>query len=354
MYSNKIVQEDLKFIADQNICWDRFRNKCVLVTGATGMLPSYIVFSLLYLNEVFPDINVTVVALARNNEKAKSVFKDVLDNPFFNLIIKDVCETFETKNKVDYIIHGASLASSQYYGIDPVGVMLPNILGTYNLLEMAKKHEVEGFLFFSSNEIYGKVTETSIITEETCGTSDLLNIRNCYPESKRMGELMCTAWSLQHKVPAKSVRISHTYGPMMDVKNDKRVFSSFVSDIINGRDIEIKSSGMAKRTFCYIADAVSAFLIILLNGEYGQAYNMCGDDFITINQLAKTLVDLVPNKKLKVICTERDDNEVYIENKDASTIPTSNAKLKNLGWAPKYSVSSGFLRTINALSERDV
>lgn len=351
---NPIMEEDMKFILESRISWEKFKNKVVLISGAYGMLPSYLVFALLYCNRIFPNYNIRVLALVRNYEKAKTRFAELADDKNLSIILDDVNLPIHIEGPIDYIIHGASFASPQYYNINPVGTLLPNVIGTYNLLELAKNKNVKGFLFFSSGEVYGKVEGVSSISEMNFGYVDPLDIRNCYSESKRMGETMCKAWQHQFGVPTRMARIFHTYGPTMDIVHDNRVFSEFVSDIVSNRNIRMKSDGTPVRPFCYIADAVVAFLLILLDGKDGEAYNVCNSEcLISIKSLAELLVTLVPQKGLKVIYKPREKDEVYMENKAPNEIAADITKLKSLGWCPAFSLKEGFSRTINSFEIKE-
>jgi UDP-glucuronate decarboxylase len=346
---NNIVCEDMQFIYNSGIDWGLFKNSAILISGATGMLPSYMTTFLLYLCERHPEYNIKVIALARNKEKAYKRFTEYFDKDYFHLILTDVCEPVIIEQKVDYIIHAASFASPQYYGVDPVGTLLPNILGTYQLLQLSQQHNVKGFLFFSSGEIYGQVFDKDSISESDYGYLDPVNIRSCYGESKRMGENICKSYQHQYGIPAKIVRIFHTYGPTMDIENDNRVFAEFVSDIVHNRDIVMKSDGTPVRPFCYITDAIVAFFMVLLNGNPGEAYNVSNSEcLISMRDLAETLVSIFPEKQLKVIRKDREKSNVYIENTKPNTAVANCNKIKELGWTPKYNIYEGFKRTIES------
>ena len=165
---NNIIQEDLKIICSSNLDWEKFKKKTVLITGAYGTLASYLVFTLLHLNEVYPSLKIKVIALGRDDKKARKRFADFLSSPLLTIMRGDVAEKIKIKGEVHYIIHAASSASSQFYGIDPVGVISPNVFGTKNLLELAREKKSKGFLFFSSGEVCGNI-DKKIITVEDSG-----------------------------------------------------------------------------------------------------------------------------------------------------------------------------------------
>lgn len=345
---NPIIKEDLQDIIDYNLDWDRLTGKTILVSGANGFLPAYMIEALLYLNETRKGDKVQVIGIVRNRTKALARFARYSNRSDFQLIVQDICQPISISGKVDYIIHAASQASPKYFGKDPVGTLSPNILGTYNLLELARKDKIESFLFFSSGEVYGEVNEAQIPTKENSyGYVDPVNVRSCYAESKRMGENMCVSWFHQFGVPAKIVRPFHTYGPGMSL-DDGRVFSDFVSDIVNNRNIVMQSDGSATRAFCYLADAVKGFFTALLAGKNGEAYNVGNDKGeISILELANLLVKLFPEKGLKVNINEKNIRSGYLKSQISRACPDI-SKMHTLGWKPQYSVNEGFKRTVRS------
>jgi UDP-glucuronate decarboxylase len=190
---NKIIQEDIEFIYNSNLPWNEFRSKTILITGANGFIASYMVETLLHLNEKIPEQFTKVIALVRNIDKATVRFKMYLERPDFKLLIQDVSDTINIDEKIDYIIHAASQASPKYYSIDPVGTLSANVFGTANILNLAKKNNVQSVLFFSSSEIYGNVVaDSNPVNESDFGYLDPSNVRACYAESKRNGrEYVC-------------------------------------------------------------------------------------------------------------------------------------------------------------------
>lgn len=344
-----IIEADLEDIFQRDIPWERLEGKTVLITGAYGMLASYVVFILLYLNEC-KKIPIHIIALVKSREKFIQRFGNIERFPYLTVYTNSLDDELLIDEDVDYIIHAASLASPQYYSTVPIEVLKPNVIGNYHLLELAAQKKVEGYLLFSTGDIYG-ITQNKIqITESDYGIMDTLDIHNCYSESKRMAETMCNAWFWQKKVPVKIARIWHTYAPTMDITSDPRVFASFVSDIVHKRNIVMKSDGAAKRSFCYIADAVAGYFLILLQGENGEAYNVCNTkEFYSIRQLAEIMVGLYPDLGLKVERKDRDRSEAYVENSVANHVPPDNSKLRDLGWEAKYDVCSGFKNVIECM-----
>lgn len=344
---NQILKSDMEDIYSRNIDWNLLNGKTVMLTGAYGMLASYIVYFLMYLKRV-KYVDVKLIAVVRNASKFNNKFSEFDFKDIVVVVENDLTDEIQVED-VDYIIHAASFASPQYYSVCPVDVLLPNTIGTYNLLKLAVQKHVEGFLLFSSCDIYGTINQTGVYDEAMMGSMDTLDIHNCYSESKRMAETMCESFYVQYNVPVKIARIAHTYAPTMDIENDPRVFSSFVHNIVNNQDIVMKSDGTGKRTFCYITDAVAGYFKILFDGKPGEAYNVCNtEQYVSVRELAECLVSLYPEKKLKVVRKERDKSEHYTENVlqiGRETIP-DNSKLKLLGWNAEVDIREGFDRVI--------
>lgn len=341
-----MLNKDLTHILSSISTWNRFANKTILITGANGFLPAYMVETLIALNEnILIDSCCKVIALVRNKLHAEKRFAKYLENDQFNIIVQDVSDEIMIGEKIDFIIHAASPASPKYYNIDPVGVILPNILGTKNTLELALKNNVEGYLYFSSGEVYGELTDGEIIDENKYGYLDPTSVRTCYAESKRMGENLCVSYGHQHNIPVKIVRPFHTYGPGMKL-DDGRVFADFVKNIVNNENIELNSDGSAVRSFCYLADATIGFFKVLLEGVNNNAYNVANpNQSITIKDLATILVNLFPEKNLKATFVEQDEN--YLQSPIKGHIADI-SKLKYLNWEPKTTIEDGFKKTIRS------
>lgn len=344
---NPIIEEDLKFITDSALPWEALEGKNILISGANGFLPAYLVETILFLNEKRFKNKAKIFALVRSKEKADNRFKFYNKRDDLAFIVQDVCAPINLKDEVHFIVHAASQASPKYFGKDPVGTLSANVLGTGNLLQLARERDVESFLFFSSSEVYGEISEKDMpVKENVYGCLDPTDVRSCYAESKRMGETICICWLHQYGVPAKIVRPFHTYGPGMRL-DDGRVYADFVADIVNNRNIAMKGNGSTIRAFCYVADATVGFFTVLLKGKNGQAYNVGNDQGeINILGLANLLVRLFAEKKIKV---ERKEvvQEGYLRSKIIRQSPDI-SKIAELGWKPKHSLEQGFIRTVKS------
>lgn len=346
---NSIVEKDIVEILDQRLPWERFRGKRILVTGASGMIASYLVESLMHLNKAAFDDKCKIVAMVRNVEYARERFNHYDESDGLSIVHHDVSKQYVTKEKIDFIIHAASLASPKNYLKDPVGTIAANTLGNFNLLYLAEENEVESFLYVSSGAVYGKNVHNVSIRENMFGPIDPLSARSCYAEGKRAGETICNSFYHQYGVPIRIARLFHTYGPGMKL-DDGRVFADFVSDVLNNRDIVVKGQGKSIRSFCYISDAISALFTILLKGTDGEAYNIGNEDNkIRIDHLASLLASDFGERGIQVNI----QGSHFQEEAEEDHHWPDTGKLRSLGWNPRIDISEGFRRTVDSFSSHD-
>ena len=308
---NKIISEDLALILAENIALSEFNNLTILVTGANGFLASYLIKVFLAASAEFR-LNIKIYAVVRSSVNA-GWLKDLKESDGLIFYDHDMSNPLPADfPKTDWIIHAASKASPKFYGADPIGTLKPKAIGTLNLLEHAVKNKAHKFLLISSGEVYGEVSPSKIIDETAFGAIDTMNIRSSYAESKRMGELLTTIWSKQYNICGLVVRPFHTYGPSLYL-DDGRVFSDFVSNVVNNEPIILKSDGKAERPFCYISEAVLGILTILISGSSSQAYNLGNPNGnISIFNLAKMLSTLIPGRNVEIV-NRANENSDYLQ-----------------------------------------
>ena len=339
---NAIFKADIQDILANPICWDKLKNKTVMITGASGMVGSYLVHTLLALNE--QGYNVKVVGVMRNPKKMDEA---VLNHPNFEVYVHDVSLPFNYEGNVDYIIHAASPASPLIMKDKPVETAAANALGTYYSLLLAKEKQAAGYMFISSREIYGQpLNNEEFFYEDTYGFVNPLDPRSCYPEGKKFAETLCASFAAEYGLNAKSARLAHTYGPGMSIY-DGRVQADFLNNVIHGEDIVLKSEGLPVRTYTYIADAIAGMFYVLLNGTE-MAYNI-GDENakISIRGLAELLVELTTDKELKLVFDIPEGGTKGTAPFTAGIL--NSGKLRGLGWAPKHTLETGFKRMIDYL-----
>lgn len=350
-YFNKWIIKDIKEIIIDINKYEKLRNSRILITGASGMLATYMIYTLLYLNDT-NEYGIKVIGLVRNKEKALNRFKEILNRKDFEILVQDVCKELNIEEEIDYIIHAASQASPKFITTDPVGIVKANTLGTINVLELARKKKIKNLLFTSTREIYGEVDKDVLsIQENNYGIINPLESRACYPESKRVAETLCKSYFDQYRIPFNIVRIAHSYGPGMEINNDGRVMADFISDTVNYKNIVLKSTGEVERAFCYISDAVRAMFLVMLDGIRGEAYNIANEtEEIAIKDVANLLVTMFPERCMKVEFNILDSNS----NTGYTKVPRvrlNTTKVENLGWKPQVCLKDGLYRTVKSFDE---
>ena len=343
-----VLTEDYQSLIGIDLPWELLDGKIVLVTGGMGLVASYLIDALLYRNEVPGLVGCQVVALVRDADRAQARFPHLIGRSDFSLLVQDVCEPLPEGCRFDFIVHAAGNATPRKFGQDPIGTYKAAVIGTHNLLAHAQRTHCTSFLLLSSGAVHGTILDEEVVVDETViGVIDPLNPYACYAESKRMAETMCSSWTRQTKLPTRIARLGHSYGPGLR-REDDRAFAEFVYSVLDGREIVLQSDGSAVRQYCYLMDVAHALVRILLQGGDGEAYLVANDAAsCSVKSLAILLAGLAPERGVRVRIADHKD-AIAVPNKDPSrTIST--AKLRALGWAPRFDVHSGFERTFHSL-----
>jgi nucleoside-diphosphate-sugar epimerase len=346
---NKIIRNDVNRVSEENLSWEKLKNKTILISGATGFVGSFIINSIL-THSINYDKNIKIVAIVRNKANAEKMFENYLDTGLITFLQQDVRSEINYHGDIHYIIHAASNAAPKEYASDPAGTMTTNFIGTINLLEFAKKKHIENFLYLSTIEVYGITYGDKTLSEDDFGLINATNVRSCYPISKKASETLCISYSEQYGIPVSIGRLSYLYGPGMKA-NDSKVIAQFTRDIANGKDLVLKSKGEQLRSYCYISDAVSGLIKVMLDGKNREAYNIASNlCIVTIASIAHKLVELYSEKGLKVVF----DLPTIEEKKAFSQIQNavlSTSKLESLEWMPRINLADGLRYTVESLLE---
>lgn len=348
MINNEIYLNDIAEIVNLSLPWEKLKNKTILISGATGMIGTMIVDVLMRRNIYFKE-NIKIIAVARNEKNAKKRFNQYFDYSEFYFVKHDVNETFNQEfEHIDYIIHAASNTHPILYSTDPIGTILTNIKGTENLLKLAIESNTKRFIFLSSVEIYGENRgDVEKFDESYLGYIDCNTLRAGYPESKRVGEALCNAYAYKYGMEIVIPRLGRTYGPTM-LENDSKAIAQFIKKAVNGEDIVLKSEGKQRYSFCYVSDAVSAILTILLLGQDGKAYNVADvNSDISLRELAEKIAGLV-EKKVEIDLPTEEEKAGF---SNAKLALMDAGELKKLGWSSKNSIDVGVEKTIKILTE---
>ena len=351
LYQSDLYMEDVHRVAGLELPWEKLRGKSVLLSGATGLLGSFLVDVLLEKNSA-DALNCTVYALGRSKEKADARFSKYANDPQLVFIPYDVKKPFvrDDIGTVDYVLHLASNTHPVQYATDPIGTITTNIIGLQNMLDFAVAHHAARFAFASSNEIYGENRgDVEFFDEGYCGYIDSNTLRAGYPESKRCGEALCQAYKSQKGLDIVIPRFTRSYGPTM-LMSDTKALSQFIKKGVAGEDIVLKSAGTQYYSYQYVADSVSGLLTVLLCGESGEAYNIAEEHS---DIMLKDLAAIIAQFSGKSVVFEIPDAVEAAGYSKATKARLDGHKLQALGWKPSYEIQSGIKRTIKILKETD-
>ena len=332
------------------IPWEKLNDKKILITGASGMIGSYLV-DLLMLRNQLHNTNAVVYALGRNKEKLRGRFER-WDTANLHLIGEDVL-TMDINNHmfndVDFIIHAASNTHPNEYATKPIDTIKTNVIGLMNLLEsQISKDRKAKIVMLSSVEIYGEIiNEMQTFSEKDMGYIDSNTLRAGYPESKRVCEAMLQAYRSEYHIPSVIVRLSRVYGPGVE-EDDTKAMTQFIMDAVRKRDIVLKSEGNQVFSYCYVADASLAIIKIMLDGEEGEAYNVVSPQSdCSLKNIAGILADEVGTK---VVYKTHSNIERQGVSKATRAILLDN-KYREIGGRGEYPLEQGLKNTINMMKE---
>lgn len=344
-----VYKSDLAFAFGNIDDLELLKDKKILITGATGLICSYLVDLIMYCNQ-HNGSNVKVYAMGRNEAFARERFEDYWNLDNFVFVKQDVTDVFNFDYTFNYIIHGAGNATPNSITTDPAGTMNANYFGMYNVLEYSRNYSVEKILYISSSEIYGQGNDSGIFTEDYSGYVNSMELRSCYPSSKRASETLCVAYNKQYGLNAVIARPAFIYGPTFNA-TDNRVVPQFLNNVLDGKNIIMKSEGLQMRSYCYVADCATALLKILFKGNAAEAYNVANkDSIVNIRKVADTIADLDHKK----VIFELPDSKEKASYSVVTNSILDTAKLEGLGWKGQYPAEKGLQQTFEILkSYRD-
>ncbi len=355
--ADEVVHDDLLNLCDSlSDELDQMAGKPLLITGGAGFLGYYLVL--------------TIAAFNAHADKGRRVRLTVFDNfsrgmpgwladlrgqEAIDIVAHDLRHPLpDLKEEFAYVVHGASIASPTYYRKDPIATMDSNVNGLRTLLDYAlaqkeKGQPLDGFLFFSSSEIYGDPEPAFIPTDETyAGRVSCTGPRACYDEGKRYGETLCVNFARQHGIAVKQARPFNNYGPGLKI-TDGRLIPDFARDILAGRDIVMLSDGAPTRTFCYSADAVSGYFKVLVRGRPGEGYNIgCDKPEISVADLAQEMIAIAKDLfgySGQVVRQKSHDGDYLIDNPNRRC-PIIDKARTELDYAPRVPLREGLRRSL--------
>jgi UDP-glucuronate decarboxylase len=354
---NEIVREDLEYIC-KNLSeeFGRIAGKNLLITGGAGFLGFYLVQSALHWNtKAGAGRKIRVTVFDNYIRGVPSWLTALKGNPDLRLVTHNMIQPLPADTgDFQYIIHAAGIASPIYYRMHPIETMDANINGLRSLLDYSLRQNaagkpVEGFLYYSSSEIYGDPSPDSIPTpEDYRGNVSCTGPRACYDESKRYGETLCVNFARQHGVQVTMARPFNNYGPGLKI-TDKRVLPDFAANVLAGKDIVMLSDGSPKRTFCYSADAIVGYYKVLVRGRSGEPYNVGVETpEISMYELAQKVVAAATElfgyrgKIVRQTSVEKD----YLVDNPNRRCPVIRKARTDLGYNPTILVDEGLRRAM--------
>ncbi|MDD4530101.1 MAG: NAD-dependent epimerase/dehydratase family protein [Candidatus Gracilibacteria bacterium] len=338
--NNRIINEDIEFVINNNkkILPDKNEKLNILITGANGLLPSYLVYFFAELKNLGYQINLYLII--RNNVNRIELLNN---NDSYKIIGKNVAEKIETDIKFDYIVHAASDATPKKYLANKLETINTNVLGLYNIFSLDLSN-LKSFLYFSTAELYGTPEASDIPTKESyISKFDHLQERSCYVETKKFCETLCINMFYEKNLPVKMIRPFHTFGPGIDF-NDGRIFSEIIKCMYKKEDIIINSDGKATRSFCYLGDALDMFIKVLFSDKNGEVFNVGNpNNEISIGDLAKTMCKVINSSiDYKILGKESDSTPL-------KSCPDILKGIVQLGFDPRHNIENAFGRTLESL-----
>ena len=331
------VEADIQEVISHKDLFSPFKDSAVLVTGATGLIGSMLIKTLVAASEKY-QLGIKIYGQIRNIEKAKAVFGDLFSDAIF---------VIEPTGPCDYIIHTVSPTTSKFFIEHPVETIKVSVNSTMEILEYAKNTKAK-MVYLSSMEQYGVPYEPGqIMTEDKTGIIDHLNIRSSYSESKRLCECLCASYASEYVTDVKIARLAQTFGAGVQL-TDNRMPMQFAKAVVEGKDIVLHTEGKSISNFVYLTDAITGILTVLHKGTSGQAYNICNDkETRSVREIADLVVKIVANRKISVQIEKKEstgyapDVAMYLDSE----------KMRKLSWNAKNDMIEAYRRLVEYLRE---
>lgn len=339
-FMTKIIEQDIINIASfLQHDLSQLAGKNILITGASGMIGSYITSVFIYSNEHFLKKPAQIYVLTRNHNKKFGTKK------YIHYVYADITKKLSLP-PMHYLVHAASKAAPKLYTNNMIDTLNTNILGTYSLLNLCNA-DTKSFLNISSAEIYGNASDAPV--EETfIGTVDHINKRSCYVEAKRASETIAINYFWEKNVPIKIARLFHTFGPGVNL-SDGRVFSDFLRFGLEKKDILIQGDPTVRRSMLYVKDAIMMLLKILLSKHNGEVYNVGHEtNVVSIKEFADIVCSTYNQfyKDKIAVVEKKDKKNLYFAHAVQSIQPSIAKFKKDFGFVPKTDIQEAVKRTV--------
>jgi len=332
-----------------------FHEGTYLITGITGLLGSMTANELMHSKQ-YKQGRIKITGITRDASRARQIFNST-EHQNLLLVESDIRDQNDLFSAIDlpveYIIHCASVTQSAEMVRHPVETADSIVMGTHNMLELAKKLQIKSMVSLSSMEVYGRVDDIGRTRrEDELGGMEIFSSRSCYPLGKRMAEHYCYIYQQEYGIPVKIARLAQTFGKGIR-PDDNRVYMQFARAVNEGRDIILKTAGNSMGNYCASDDAVNAVLTILYRGKDGEAYNVVNEEnTMCIREMAELAADQAAKGQIKVKI-ELEDSGLTGYAPDTG-LKMSGEKLQQLGWHPSKNLAEMYREVIRELKNPNI
>ncbi len=310
----------------------------LLVTGGCGFIGSNFVRYMLDTYDEISIVNLDKLTYAGNPEN----LKDIENDSRYTFVQGDICDpdsvnSVISKYNIDTIVHFAA-ESHVDRSIDDGSVFIKtNVLGTYTMLEAARKYGIKRFVHISTDEVYGSTIEGSFVE------TDILEPSSPYSSSKAGSDLLALSFFTTHNLPVIVTRCTNNYGPY---QYPEKLIPFFVSNLIEGKKVPVYGTGKNIRDWLYVIDHCSAIDFVLQNGIPGEIYNIGGGEEKTNLEITYKILELLG----------KDESSIeYVEDRKGHDFRYSLdfGKLRAMGWEPEYSFEEAIESTVKWYTENE-
>lgn len=302
-------------------------NQTILVTGAAGFLGSHLSEKLLMKGH-------KVIGIDNLSSGSSKNLENIITQENFHFIEHDITDYIDIE--CDQIYNLACPASPVQYQNNPISTLKTNVIGTYNLLELAVRNDAKIFQA-STSEVYGDPLEHPQ-RESYWGNVNPIGIRSCYDEGKRCAETLFFDYQREHKIQIRVGRIFNTYGPKMQLE-DGRVVSNFIVQALAGKSLTVYGAGNQTRSFCFVDDLIRGFILLMEHDKLSGPVNLGNPIEFTMIELAEKVIKLTSSTS-EIIFEELPQDDPKMRR------PDIDLAFKELGWSPSISLDEGLRKTI--------